>query len=299
LISISGRMSVIQVQKCMKCILQRGITVLSVQNRKFQTSRPVRNSGEKSNIENRTVQDASKFLSTILGGCNSGSIFAGTGQYHELKDQDRILMLNFAENFLADPQVSLFDTTPILDCCVKHADVDTLIEDVKLRSPLPVYNGEVDFINSSSWQYGFTLKPFSIFSGDERICFISENTIHTSIDGHTEIIQISDVDYVGLWVSEEPYNERRLLFGLKNRRSKTLIFVEKSETQCDLGTLTVDTEWMMKTAALLCVNITRKGNERVHLKVSPALQPANNQWVAMRQKIWIEMIQKNTWEKDF
>lgn len=286
-------------QQCIQSLLVKRLRSDVVKSHRYFRTLPNSLCTSNTTTPPPVVQDADKFISTVLSTCRSGSIFAGTGQYHESTVEDRILMLNFGENFLTDPDVSLFDTTPLLDCCVKPSDLDTLLEDVKLHSNLPVYNGEVDFINKSDWQYGFTLKPFSIFSGDERICFIKADQIYTSFEGKTEVIDIKDIEYVGLFVSDEPYNERKLLLGLKGKPSKTLLFVERHDTQCDLGELTVDTEWMMKTAALLCVNLTRYGNDKVHLKLSPVLLPGNNPWVAMRHKLWIEMIQKNTWEKDF
>lgn len=240
------------------------------------------------------TQDAGEFMAKVLEYSKTGAFFAGTGQYYQVKDQDRIVVLNFAEDFIADTQVNLFDTVTLLDCSLKLTDVDLFMQNIKGVSNLPIYNGEVDFLHTAPWQYGFTLKPFSIFSGDERICFLKDDKIYLSNLGHTEVFDVADVDHVSLWVSDEPYNEKKLVLNLKGNINKTLISVEQNIVYCDLATLTVNTEWMMKAAALLCVNLTRKGNESAHLRLSPVLQPVNNNWVAIRQKIWIDMIQKNT-----
>jgi len=253
---------------------------------------------DKNHIEKQTIQDASTFLNNMLLSCKGAAIFAGTGQYHEEKEQDRLVMLNFVDDFLQDSAISVFDSQELLDCCLKDTDVDLLLDNLKSHSKFPVYNGEVDIIDSSPWQYGFTLKPFSIFSQVERILLFNDGKLYINTLGEVQNIPISDVEYVGLWVSEEPYNERRLLLGLKGLQTRLLLYVERDHKNCDLAKLTVDTEWMMKAAALLCVNISRAGNSNIYLKVSPCLQPLNNEWVAMRQKIWMEMIQKHTWGDD-
>lgn len=247
-------------------------------------------------VENKKIQDASTFIDGVLNECKGSAIFAGIGQYYHEKEQDRVIMLNLVDDFLNDYKINIFDSQPVLDCCLKDTDVDMFLDNLKTQSKIPVYNGEVDLINGSSWENGFCLKPFSMFTVDERVLLLHEKHIYINTLGEVQAIPVSDVEYIGLWVSEEPYNERRLMLGLKDLKSRTLVSVERNSTNCDLATLTVDTEWMMKAAALLCVNLSRSGNSNIFLKVSPCLQPINNQWVAMRQKIWMEMIQKNTWE---
>merc|ERR1712168_539543 len=185
-----------------------------------------------------------------------------------------------------------FDTKTLVDGCVPITEVDTYMDDVKKHSLLPVYTGELDFVNSSPWQFGFTLKPFSIFSVDERLCLVNNNTVLTSVQGRTEVINIRDMDFVGLSVSEEPYNNLHLFIRLKNKTTKTLIRMERDNVACDLAKLTVDTEWLMKAAALLCLNLSNQGEGSIQLRMSPPLQPINNPWVAQRQKIWIDMIRK-------
>ena len=246
-------------------------------------------------IEKHTIQDASSFLNNMLLQCKGAAIFAGTGQYHEEKHQDRLVMLNLVDDFLQDSSINLFDSQELLDCCLRDSDVDLLIDNLKAHSKFPVYNGEVDIVDSSPWQHGFTLKPFSIFTTVERILLFNDNKLYVNTLGDVQNIPIDDIEYVGLWVSDEPYNERRLLLGLKGLQTKLLLSIDREIKSCDLAQLTVDTEWMMKAAALLCVHISQAGNSNIYLKVSPCLQPINNEWVAMRQKIWMDMIQKNTW----
>jgi len=256
------------------------------------------NRAKEGNQGNQT-QDAGQFLTTVLGECKTGCVFAGTGQYHEKKDSDRVIMLQFEDDFLANTPITFFYTNQLLDCCMSDSDIDLFMANVKSNATLPVYNGELDIVNQSTWGYGFTLKPFSIFTGDERILLVQNELVYISTEGNTDVIGIDDISHVGLWVSEEPYNERKLMIGLKNDTKRTLIDIALDLKQCDLAQLTVETEWLMKTAALLCINISRQGNKEAHLRVSPVLQPVNNQWVAMRVKNWTQMIQKNTWEKDF
>jgi len=242
------------------------------------------------------VQDASVFLTNRLGVCDKGIVFTGTGQYHVLDDLERMLMVNFDDDFLIDAEVSLFETTQLVDCCTKRSDIGSLREQVKVYSPLPVYCGEMDFINSAYWTYGFTEKPYSIFSKDERICLIDDTCIHTSVDGYSEIIDVKDVAYVGLWVSKKPYHQRMVVLGMKEKGWKTLISVEKNDASGDIVKLAVDTDWMMKAVLWMCVTLIRQGNPDIHVKVSPVLLPANNIWVAARHKIWMEKIKKDTFD---
>ena len=249
------------------------------------------------NTKSPTIQDATTYLADVLKNYKTGCLFAGTGQYFQQQvDHDRVLMLHFAENFLTDEKLSLFDTSLLIDCCLRYSDVDYFMKNIKTHSNLPVYYGEVDFLESSSWHYGFTLEPFSIFSGDERICFLENDYLFISTYGKPKVYNISDIKYVGLWVSDEPYNERKLLIGLNSGKSKNLVYTTKENLHCDLAALTVDTEWMMKAAALLCLKLAQK-DHKVQLKISPVLQPGNNDWVAIRQKIWIDMIHRYS-EKD-
>lgn len=253
---------------------------------------------DKNHVEKHTIQDASTFLNNILLGCKGAAIFAGTGQYYQEKEQDRVVMLNIVDDFLRDSSISVFESQPLLDCSLKDTDVDLLMDNLKSHSKLPVYNGEVDIIDSCPWQFGFSLKPFSIFTTVERVLLFDDKKLFVNTLGEQNEIPVEDVEYVGLWVSEEPFNERRLFLGLKGLTTKLLLSVDRDNKNCDLAKLTMDTEWMMKAAALLCVHISRAGNSNVFLKVSPCLQPMNNEWVAMRQKVWMEMIQKNTWGDD-
>ena len=245
------------------------------------------------------TQDASRFLSKILSNCRAGCIYSGTGQYYQVEKQDRIVMLQIKEDIMKDNTIALFDAETLLDCSLNDNDVDLFMENLRTNAQIPVYNGEVDLINNSPWNYGFSLKPFTIFSQDERLLLLDKNLLYMSTQGKSDIIDVSEVDYVGVWISEEPYNEQKFMIGLKDSTKRIVISVEKDKSHCDLATLTIETEWLMKTAALLCVNISRAGNKDVHLRLSPCLQPVNNEWVAMRQKYWIELIQRSTWEKDF
>jgi len=239
------------------------------------------------------IRDFGKSLTTILETFTDGAVFAGAGQYHPA-EEDRIVVLHFGENFLTNTIVSQFETKTILDGCVPNSDVDLVMDSVKQHSSLPVYNGELDFINSSPWQFGFTLKPFSIFSAEERICLIkNDKTVATNINGRLEVIPLQDIDFVGLAVSDEPYNNQRLFIRLKSKETKTLIEIERSHEACDLAKLTVDTEWLMKAAALLCLNLNKQSGDNIQLKMSAPLQPINNPWVAQRQKIWIDLIRKS------
>lgn len=226
-------MSVWGYQRCIKCAV-KNIRSFHTHSRHFT----------KQNISIARLTDATKQLTEALDICNEGAIFAGTGQYifKNNRGEDRMTVLNFGENFLKDAHgVSRFDTKALIDGCVDSGDMDSLMDTIKQHSRVPVYTGELDFITTSPWQYGFTLKPFSIFTADERLCVVVDDLVHISVAGSVRAINVADIAFVGLGVSDEPYNEQRLFFRLVDKTTVTLIEVERNHTACDLAKLTVDT----------------------------------------------------------
>ena len=310
-------MSVLKIPNFLKCSLQRACTVqfLNTKVRTFTKCTPNRCKDTSAEL----VDARQYFRHLIETKCEQGSLFAGTGQYYKVPDHECVVLLNFEEDFIANLEASLFDAHQLLDICVHSKHVDLLKSHIAKSSPFPLYHGELDVIDVSQWQYGFIVQPFSIFSGDERICLVvagnpedadPTGTIHTSVHGTTDVIPVSAVEYVGLFVSADPYNERRLVLGMRSTpehegallsadhekqvKIKTLISVQKNEVSSDLGKLTIETEWLMKSAALLCQRVQQLGNEKCQMQVSEMLLPENNPYVEMRQKKWLEMIQKYT-----
>merc|ERR1712179_152764 len=163
-------------------------------------------------IERLSTRQTSSILSSVLATCNRGSIFAGTGQYQHTPNEDRLLLLNLSQDFptCTHTTTSHFETQTLLDCSVPSHDIDSLMDEIKQQSPLSLYTGEMDFVDSSPWQYGFTLKPFSIFCADERVCGVGDGCLYLSVAGEVDVLNVNDVDFIGLSVSSEPYNRQRL-----------------------------------------------------------------------------------------
>ena len=311
-------MSALKIPNFLKCSLQRA----SCSSIHLQATRPFTKCSPNLCKDAPAFEshEAGQFFANLIRTrCERGSLFAGTGQYYQVPDHECVVLLNFEEDFIASPEATLFDAHQLLDINVPSKQVDLLKTYIANSSPYPLYRGELDSIDVSQWQYGFIVKPFSIFSGDERVCLFvagdegdAMGTIHTSEHGVVDVLAVSSVEYVGLFVSAEPYNERRLVLGMRavsndddvlvatgtdERRQvnvKTLLSVQKNDVSCDLGKLTIETEWLMKAAALLCQRIQQLGNRRCQMQVSPVLLPENNPYVEMRQKKWMELIQKYT-----
>ncbi|XP_065641351.1 uncharacterized protein LOC136073564 [Hydra vulgaris] len=245
------------------------------------------------------IQDASKYLTSILSEYKTGCFFAGISQYCEEEDHDNVVMLHFSSDIFINPEVTMSKPNSLLNCLMLYNDVDAFMKNMKILSTLPVYVGEVDAIEQSQWSFGFTLFPFSIFSNNMFCCLLHESGLVVNVDGKSCKYDIEDIDYIGLHVSKSPFNRREIFVALKNEKKVPLISVQKSHDACDLEQLTLETEWMIKASALLCLNLTKKGNSRVHLRLSPFLQPENNEFVAKRQKLWNALIQRRTWEKEF
>ena len=248
------------------------------------------------------MRDAETFFSNVLEEHDKGLMFAGTGQYM-LKDNSRLIVINFDKNFLKDHVVYL-NHKHLLDIGFNPKHRNKLNECINESSDLHVYSGVLDFVNNSHWKYGFTLNPYSMFSQDERLCYLKGGTLLTSVRGIQETFEVSDIDHVGVWVSRFPHTQRRLVLGLKGASeeeitSMALIDSNSSDTTGDLFRLAVETEWMLKAAALLCAKIKRQGNKEIYLKVSAPLQPKNNVWVAIQQKKWMKMVKKNAKNGDF
>jgi len=245
----------------------------------------------------KTYIQAERYFQNILDEHETGVMLAGTGQFM-LKDNSRLVVLNFEENFLTDEEAVYLNPKHLLDvgCHLKHRL--KLYQCVCANTNLHVYPGVLDFVNNSYWRFGFTLNPYSMFSIDERLCILKGTDLHTSIRGRQEVVDVEDVEHIGVWVSKFPYNQRRLVLGLKNDtglgcRSLVLVDDLNNDTSGDLFRLAVDTEWMLKAAAVLCAKIRSQGNKDLYMKVSAPLQPKNNVWVAIQQKKWMKMAKKS------
>jgi len=248
------------------------------------------------------IKDAITFFSNVLEEHEQGILVAGTGQYM-LKGNSRLIVLNFERNFLKEHSVYLYPKQ-LIDIGFTPEHRNKLNECISLSTELKMHSGVLDFVNNGRWNYGFTLTPFSIFSRNERLCLLHDDTLFTSMRGIQHLFDVLDIEHIGVWVSSFPHTHRRLVLGLKDWRfgettTIPLIDVTSTETSGDLFRLAVDTEWMLKAAALLCAKIKRHGNKELYLKVSAPLQPKNNVWVAIQQKKWMKMVRKNAKEGDW
>lgn len=293
-------MSMSKISNLFKNLVHRGKGIVLTPKILFSTSSSYLRKDNNDKYTPRT-EDALTFLSNILEDEDEGVILAGTGQYHRLKGKERVLLLNFGDNFVSDSKSEVFNTKYILECFVRRQDMFLFYNQIKQASRLPVFCGQLDFINSSTWRYGFTFSPFSVFSRGERVLFIKDGLIHICIRGEDNHIRVKDVEYVGLWVSHAPHNERRLIIGTKNKLSHTIIEVKEKnkKSKSDLFRLAVETEWMMKVSALLCLNLRREGNSDVHLRYSPTLTPARKLWSSVQNNEWSFLLNKDDWwDKD-
>jgi len=219
-----------------------------------------------------------------------GCVLVGYGQQYRDRAVERLLVLDVDGDFLEEYDANLFESELVFDGLISQQHVDELFDTVTANAERSLYHCEFDFINTSDWRFGMTVKPFSIFSADERLCVIDteEREVYISSDGATEDICIEDITSVYLMVSDEPYTQRTLGLGLQDDSKIAIIDYEDFKEITDLAQLTVETEWLMKAAGSLCKNLQMLSDKKIEFKMSSCLHPSNNEWVAMRQKLWVD-----------
>lgn len=218
-------------------------------------------------------------------------LFLGTGQYYEHETNERVIILSLGDDENTRPPLMLHDTT------LHH---DELVKLEHGLSSLPLlgllYSGELDSVHDSPWKFGFVHKPsFSIFSASGFCCQLrqsnSEGWYFRVFDEHVhEDIPLSGIEHIQVFLSPEPWEERKLQLKMKNGDVVSVVedIEENMYSDDGLASLMLTTEWMVKAAGHLCLTARQFGDTKVSLKLPSVLRADVNPWIAMRNKIWAE-----------
>lgn len=223
-------------------------------------------------------------------------LFVGTGQYYEHETNERVIILSLGDDGNTRPPFMLHDTT-------LHRDEVVKLEHELNSLPLVglLHYGELDSVQDSPWKFGFVHKPvFSIFSASGFCCQLrqsnSEGRYFRIFDEHVhEDISLSGIDHIQVFLSPEPWEERKLRLKMKNGDVVSIVEDREENMYNDdgLASLMLTTEWMVKAAGHLCLTARQFGDTKVSLKLPSVLRADVNPWVAMRNKIWAEKSNEN------
>lgn len=218
-------------------------------------------------------------------------LFVGTGQYYEHETNERVVILSLGDDENTRPPFMLHDTT------VQRDEVEKLEQELSsLPSVGSVHSGELDSVQDSPWKFGFFLSPsFSIFSASGFCCQLRQSVSggrHFRIFAENlhEDVPVSDIEHVQVYLSPEPWEERKLQLKMKNGDVVSIVedLEENISNEHGLASLMLTTEWMVKAAGHMCIAARQFGDSKVALKLPSVLRADVNPWVAMRNRIWAE-----------
>ena len=223
-------------------------------------------------------------------------LFVGTGQYYEHETKERVIILSLGDDENRRPPFMLHDTT-------LHPDEVVKLEHELNSLPLVglLHSGELDSVKNSPWKFGFVHKPaFSIFSASGFCCQLrqsnSEGGYFRIFDENVhEDIPLSGIEHIQVFLSPEPWEERKLQLKMKNGDVVSIVEDREESMYNDdgLASLMLTTEWMVKAAGYLCLTARQFGDTKVSLKLPSVVRADVNPWVAMRNKIWAEKCNEN------
>ena len=223
-------------------------------------------------------------------------LFLGTGQYYEHETNERVIILSLGDDENTRPPFMLHDTT-------LHRDELVKLEHGLNALPLVglLHSGELDSVHDSPWKFGFVHKPsFSIFSSSGFCCQLrqsnSEGRYFRIFDEQVyEDIPLSGIEHIQVFLSPEPWEERKLQLKMKNGDVVSVVkdIEENLYSDDGLASLMLTTEWMVKAAGHLCLTARQFGDTKVSLKLPSVLRADVNPWIAMRNKIWVENSNEN------
>ena len=237
------------------------------------------------------VQQVGKFLSdSEQQSREKADLFIGTGQYYQHKTDDRVIVLSTDfEGDNSHPQ----SYCEIIDASLNASEVSSLAQEISLHPSKPLlYSGELDCVDKSPWNFGYSVHPkFSIFSKQGLVCRLSHSSKTAAFRLFTgslfENVCLSDISYVQLSLSGEPWFERTLELKLRSGEILEVIGDYRREGSKGLAELMMSTDWMVKAAGQICL-ITRQQSDNcdISLRLPKELRGDFNQWVALRNSVW-------------
>ncbi len=212
------------------------------------------------------------------------NLYVGIGQYYSDPIRERIVVLSGKFQSSESPPETL------LDCSLETNSVDNFLDRIEKLSTNVCY-GEVNSVDKGQWNYGFTIKPdFKIFTNKSLVFqFLNNENLQLVNKGNKEDVSLNSIKSVNVHLSEEPWNEQGIDIQLKDDTYMGLVHFEIDNDERDLALLMMDTEWTVKAAALLCLNMKKLGH-KVDLKLPRSLTIQGNPWVENRQHTWTRLM---------
>ena len=246
-------------------------------------------------IQDFTIDRALQAVRTKLAefGVESkeSNLFLGTSQYFHKPNRDRILVLN-SESGLDDFGLATSSRRdsdfiePVLDFSLQSTDIDTFSDELS-KIARNVCNGEVNAVDEGLWTHGFVVNGnIKIFSRSSLVSRLSHESFEYATEERLQRIPAHDITSIRVTLSDEPWNDQTLSLECKNDTIVPLLTFGYENDYRDLAMLMVDTEWSVKAAALLCLQLKRLGNKTVHLKLPKVLTIQGNPWVENRHDLW-------------
>lgn len=218
------------------------------------------------------------------------NLYLGTGQYFDNPQRDRVIVLHSETEFdfgsTQTPGGNSGFMNNLLDCSLLSDDVDKFSDELGKHGN-NICNGEVNSIGMGSWSHGFVIgDEFKIFSQNALICKLGRSSFKCLLNDRIKDIPIQNVNAVRVMLSEEPWNEQAIVIECQNEELIPLLTLSYENDFRDLAMLMVDTEWSVKTAALLCLKLRKLGNQTAQLKLPKVLTLQGNPWVENRHALW-------------
>eukprot|EP00794_Sanderia_malayensis_P005605 gene5605-6295_t len=240
-------------------------------------------------IPEMTVEKAFHAINERTTQLDKPNLYIGIGQYFANPERERVIVFSRAlfNEILKNKQKALIEPEILLDCSLGTEDIDLLLDKVgSLKASIS--HGEVNSIDKGQWNFGFTIKPeFEIFNREATVCHFIQNTKLRLVNGDT--IDLEDIKSVNVYLSDEPWNEQSINLEMIDDSFVNLVDFEIDNDNRDLAMLMIDTEWTVKAAALLCLNIKNR-SQKVDLKLPRNLTIQGNPWVENRQNTWTRLM---------
>ena len=265
----------------------------SGQNRKSDGGKGVGHAGRR-NVPDFSIDKSIQTLKTKISELGIKNrelnLFLGTGQYFHNPKRDRLLVLNSESGLnsfdTVSPNIKSDFLVPLLDCSLQSTDIDKFSDELD-KIGGNVYHGEVNAIDEGLWTHGFVINNnFKVFSQNSLLCKLTLTSFDFVTDGALQQLSIQDINSVRISLSEEPWNDQTIAIECKDESIIPLLTFGYENDYRDLAMLMMDTEWSVKAAALLCLNLRKLGNKTVHLKLPKVLTIQGNPWVESRHDLW-------------
>ena len=245
-------------------------------------------------------RDVESLISTVrgcIGEERNLNVFVGVGQYYNYEGHTRIVLLRLGDNWTPQRDTPPEEIADIATDRFSIRDVAKALQNLDIcRS---ILTGELDCIQDGDWKFGFvTGTRFSIFSRSGSILqtksYFTGPKFQLKCHGHEVKCSPDDIKSVRIEISEEPWENRRLLMELQNGQQLTVLessnehVFDESDVDPPLARLMMSTEWLVKAGAHICLASSHLAqfSSKPLLLLPRILTEEGNMWVQMRNEAW-------------